>query len=413
MSEASRLLAGLAEESGSFAGMGSKEEHIIISRDRSIFVPDCLKKIAVQHDHEVEAVTFDCPKMWDDTDLSRLNIYIVGRTADDKTFYRQCDTVQGPDNDTLSFKWLVSNTVTADSGQITFIVCMKEVDENGITLKEWHSDLCTDLYVSRGLNCSFDDIVNPGPDAGGSSGGLDYFMNDVYAKITELQQRTNILKSVTIIADGDGTKFLNDQGDYVTIASGGSGTVITNIISSFSVNKATTYEKGQSVSDLTFSWILKETPKTIMFDGESLDVTATSKTITDTLTSDKTYILKVVDKNNNEYTKSIKVSFVNAVYYGVSEKPELYDNDFILGFEKVLRSNKEPSITVTANDNQYVYYCLPYSYGECTFTVGGWEGGFVEETNSFSFTNSHGHTEIYRIYRSENHGLGRLTVKVS
>jgi hypothetical protein len=135
--------------------------------------------------------------------------------------------------------------------------------------------------------------------------------------------------------------------------------------------------------------------------------------VTGALTTDKTYVLKVVDQNNNEFTDSIKVSFVNAIYYGVSEKPEVFNNDFILGLTKTVRSNKLPSITVTANENQYVYYCLPYSYGECTFTVGGWEGGFVEETDSFSFTNSHGHTEIYRIYRSENHGLGRLTVKVS
>ena len=52
------------------------EEHIIIGRDRYITVPEGLKRIAVQYDHNVETVTFDCPRYWDEHDLSTMNIYI-------------------------------------------------------------------------------------------------------------------------------------------------------------------------------------------------------------------------------------------------------------------------------------------------------------------------------------------------
>lgn len=38
----------------------SDKPHIIINRDRTIIVPDALKKFAVQYDHNVGPVTFDC-----------------------------------------------------------------------------------------------------------------------------------------------------------------------------------------------------------------------------------------------------------------------------------------------------------------------------------------------------------------
>ena len=52
------------------------EPHIIIGEDRFITVPDELKRIAVQGDHDVETVTFDCPRYWDDHDLSKMQLYI-------------------------------------------------------------------------------------------------------------------------------------------------------------------------------------------------------------------------------------------------------------------------------------------------------------------------------------------------
>ena len=42
--------------------MALAEPHIVIDDDRYIAVPKKLRRLAVQHDHNVETVTFDCPR---------------------------------------------------------------------------------------------------------------------------------------------------------------------------------------------------------------------------------------------------------------------------------------------------------------------------------------------------------------
>ena len=50
--------------------MSISEPHIVIDSHRAITVPEQLKRIAVQFDHNFETVTFDCPRYWDGHDLS-------------------------------------------------------------------------------------------------------------------------------------------------------------------------------------------------------------------------------------------------------------------------------------------------------------------------------------------------------
>ena len=70
------LLEGLSDDDNAVyeAGTGDKERHIVIGRDRVIVVPDELKRIAVETDHNIETITFDCPRYWDDKDLSLIHI---------------------------------------------------------------------------------------------------------------------------------------------------------------------------------------------------------------------------------------------------------------------------------------------------------------------------------------------------
>ena len=63
MSKAEDLLNTLAVTDNSNARLSvSDEPHIIIGPDRVINVPNELKRLAVQYDHDVETVTFDCPR---------------------------------------------------------------------------------------------------------------------------------------------------------------------------------------------------------------------------------------------------------------------------------------------------------------------------------------------------------------
>ena len=77
MSQAENLLNNLSSyEIDMYSTDVLTEEHIVIGSDRSITVPESLKRIAVQFDNDVETVTFDCPRYWDNLDLSTMKIYI-------------------------------------------------------------------------------------------------------------------------------------------------------------------------------------------------------------------------------------------------------------------------------------------------------------------------------------------------
>lgn len=99
------------------------------------------------------------------------------------------------------------------------------------------------------------------------------------------------------------------------------------------------------------------------------------------------------------------------MYYGAAAAPSAIDSGFIRGLAKTLRSSKLSSFTVTAGAGQYIYYCVPKRFGTCSFTVGGFDGGF-DLAATVSFTNGSGYTEDYYVYRSTNAGLGNTTVGV-
>lgn len=183
-------------------------------------------------------------------------------------------------------------------------------------------------------------------------------------------------------------------------------------ISSFS-NNVNTKEIGSTVTSVTFSWKFNKTPKSVTFDGSSEVVTSTGKTLSGlTLKSNKTWTLKATDDRGATASKTSSISFLNGVYYGVSAEPSTIDSEFVKKLTKSLRSNKLTSINVTAGVGQYIFYCLPTRFGTCTFTVGGFTGGF-SLVKTFSFTNASGYTETYYVYKSDNANLGATKVTIA
>lgn len=157
MSEADKLLDSLSEGSNA-----DTEPHFIINPDRTITVPDSLKKIAIQHDHNIETVTFDCFRYWDGHDLSAMKIFVNYMRSDGGMGSAQAEVVQ-TDEETMSFTWTVSQHVTFVDGPLTILVCIKEVNANNEVLYHWNSELNNDLYVGVGLE-SNSSIVEKYPD---------------------------------------------------------------------------------------------------------------------------------------------------------------------------------------------------------------------------------------------------------
>lgn len=156
MSQAEELLNSITTDESAGYTVGSSEEgHIVIGDDRFITVPAELKKIAVQHDHNIETVTFDCPRYWDGHDMSEMAVYINYMRADGNkgSYIADNVTVDDTDDSIMHFSWTLSRNVTEIKGTITFLVCIRKTDEEGNEVNHWNSELNREMAVSEGLEC--------------------------------------------------------------------------------------------------------------------------------------------------------------------------------------------------------------------------------------------------------------------
>lgn len=155
MSEASKLLDSLTEDQITMYSTEA-EPHIVIGADRFVTVPQSLKRIAVQYDHDVETVTFDCPRYWDNHDMSQMRIYINYTNGTTKGCYIAKNIAV--DGDIMHFDWTISREVTQYKGSVAFLVCIKKTNIDGEEINHWNSELNRDMYVSEGLEV--DDVID-------------------------------------------------------------------------------------------------------------------------------------------------------------------------------------------------------------------------------------------------------------
>lgn len=166
MSQADELLNSLSEGDVSLQLVNPETEpHIVIGDDRIVSVPKELQRIAVQYDHDVETVTFDCPRYWDGLDMSEMSIYINYMRKDRYVAcYKATDiTVDAADSNIMHFNWTISRNVTEVKGELKFLVCIKKGDAEGYEVNHWNSELNTEMYISEGLEVE-PSIFDPYPD---------------------------------------------------------------------------------------------------------------------------------------------------------------------------------------------------------------------------------------------------------
>lgn len=183
MSQAEELLNNLSNEDiALYTTDPEAEEHIVIDNNRNITVPEPLRRIAVQYDHNIETVTFDCPRYWDNNDLSMMYIYIN---------YRRSDSVKGrylvknikvdeTDSNIIHFDWTIGNEITIVNGTLSFLVCAVKTDSEGNEEIHWNTELNNQMNISNGLECK-EVILEKYPD----------IMNDIFTRLD------------TVIADND------------------------------------------------------------------------------------------------------------------------------------------------------------------------------------------------------------------
>ncbi len=181
-------------------------------------------------------------------------------------------------------------------------------------------------------------------------------------------------------------------------------------ITSFSVTPGPIFEIGSTIDKLTFSWAFNKTPKTVTFNNEAIDNTLTSKELTGlALKTNKSYTLVAEDNKGSSASKTVSVSFLHGVYYGAAES--ITESGQIISLVRKLQAGRNITFEVGAGVNDYIWYCLPTSYGTPSFNVGGFDGGFTK-TGSVNVTNASGFIDSYDIWRSDNANLGTTKVTV-
>lgn len=166
MSQTEELLNSLSSDDiSTYLANAEEEPHIVIGNDRIITVPESLKRIAVQYDHNVETVTFDCPRYWDGLDMSKMVVYINYRLPNRILGSYVADNVAVDESDTnlMHFTWTISRNVTGTEGNISFLVCIKKTDSDGNEENHWNSELNNTIYVSKGLETT-ETIAESHPD---------------------------------------------------------------------------------------------------------------------------------------------------------------------------------------------------------------------------------------------------------
>lgn len=167
MSQADELLANSANNSGISLQLANatNEPHISIDNDRVVSVPKELRRIAVQFDHNVETVTFDCPRYWDGLDMSELSVYINYMRKDREVgSYKATDvTVDNINSNIMHFNWTISRNVSLIKGELKFLVCIRKSDANGDEENHWNSELNSEMYISEGLEAD-ETMFEPYPD---------------------------------------------------------------------------------------------------------------------------------------------------------------------------------------------------------------------------------------------------------
>ena len=177
MSKAEELLDSLSiEDIQPFTSQPDIEGHIVIDKDRIIHVPTELKRIAVQYDANIETVTFDCPRYWDEHDLSEMNIYINYKLPSNlinnigQSLVKNL-RINEDDENIINFDWTIGPILTNNKGNLPFSVCAKsKTNQDSDEAIRWYTEINTELTISEGMDGSgdiedsyedlFPDIIN-------------------------------------------------------------------------------------------------------------------------------------------------------------------------------------------------------------------------------------------------------------
>ncbi len=193
-------------------------------------------------------------------------------------------------------------------------------------------------------------------------------------------------------------------------------------ISAFNVDGGSLIEVGDTLTNPGFTASYASAPSSASVidnqGGSTLDVSATPSTFSyagvytkNTYGASVQWTLSADDGEQSDVAVTSK-TWTQKVYFGVGAAGQSSEA-FIKSLTGSLATSKNRTFTVTAGAADKIYYAYRSAFGDATFNVGGFEGGFFKVSGSISVTNDFGFTENFTLYESDNVGLGTTTVVVT
>lgn len=252
----------------------------------------------------------------------------------------------------------------------------------------------TQLQTTNNNITNLTDRVTTLENSGGSGGDIDFSGNA--EDVTYNNPNYSELTSVDLALD----KIL-DKLYYVKPS-----------ITSFNMSPSTTqYEKGQTVSSLSFTWSYNKNIISQSLSNCSITLSDRKATYSTPITSNKSFTLTCSDGENTA-SASKNITFFDKIYWGSKDKSSL-DSEFILSLsDSKFATAKAGTYSMNIPAGEYGYIAIPSSFGELSSV---WIGGFeatVLNRGEIDFTNASGYTSKYKIYRTGRAGLGSITMQI-
>lgn len=163
---------------------------------------------------------------------------------------------------------------------------------------------------------------------------------------------------------------------------------------------------GSIVQTVVLSWAYNKTIVSQAVDGQVLANEVRSLTLNNcNITDNQVFHLSASDGQRSTGA-DCGLYFANDRFWGVGPA-DLNGPAQLVGGGSDRTESRAGQFTVNAGAGQKIYCLRPARFGPATYVVGGFTGGFIERT--VSYTNAAGYTEDYLIGESVNAGLGQTT----
>lgn len=183
-------------------------------------------------------------------------------------------------------------------------------------------------------------------------------------------------------------------------------------ITSFNMSPSTTqYEKGQTVSSLSFTWSYNKNITSQSLSNCNIILSDREATYSTPITSNKSFTLTCSDGENTA-SASKNITFFDKLYWG-SKAEGTINSAFILSLsDNKFTTAKAGTYSMTVATGEYGYIAMPTSFGVLSSV---WIGGFeatVDDMGEIDFTNASGYTSKYKVYRTGKSGLGSISMQI-